>query len=329
MNKLKIFLIVCLVGVLAMTPGYAVVKKVAQTGLQFLKIDMSPRAAAMGGSYIMVNDDATSMFYNPAGLAKMQQKFHLFSAQTQWIADISYIGVGAAYNAGNWGTFGLSYVGSDYGDDIMGTRYDAGSAQGFVDTGSLDVGAYAIGLSYGKSLTDKFSIGLQIKYASQQLGENLLPAGTTEQNKVSGLAYDFGTIFYPGFKSFRMGMAIRNFSPEFKYVQEGFELPLTFVLGFAMDIMDLMGEHKSPLILSVDALHPRDFTERIHVGAEYTLLEMISLRAGYKFNYDNESLCAGVGFQKDVGGIKLDVGYSYGAMEYFDAINRIAVGISF
>jgi hypothetical protein len=329
MNKWKILFIACMAVVLAMTPGYAVVKKVAQTGLQFLKIDMSPRAAAMGGAYVMVNDDATAMFYNPAGLAKMRDKMHIFSTQTQWIADISYIGIGAAYNLDNWGTFGLSYLGSNYGDDIIGTRYDGGSAQGYTETGTIDIGAYAIGLSYAKSLTDKFSIGGQVKYAYQKLGENLLPNGSTAQNEVSGLAFDLGTIFYPGFKSFRMGMSIRNFSPEFKYVQEGFELPLTFTLGFAMDVMDLMGEHKNSLIVAVDAIHPRDYTERIHLGAEYTLMEMISLRGGYKFNYDNEGLCAGVGLKKELGGVKLDIGYSYGEMEYFDAVSRISIGLAF
>ena len=329
MNKLKVLIIVCIAGALLTVPALAVVKKVAQTGLQFLKIDMSTRAAAMGGSYIVVGNDATAMFYNPAGLAKMESRIDAFVTQTQWIADISYIGGGLAYNAGNWGTFGVSYLTSDYGGSIMGTRYDPTTAKGFIDTGELKVGAYALGFSYAKALTNKFTLGGQIKYCYQQLGENLVPEGPTNKNEVSGLAYDFGTIFYPGFKSFRLGMTVRNFSPEFKYVQEGFELPMTFVIGVAMDVMDLMGEHQNPLLVSIDATHPRDYTERVHVGAEYTYMNLVSLRAGYKFNYDMEGLTAGIGFQKKLGGIGLNIGYAYSDVQYFDAVHRISLGVSF
>jgi len=329
MKKINFILIVICIGFICLTPLYSAINKTAQTGLQFLKIDMGARAAAMGGSYLMVGEDATAMFYNPAGLAKLQHKYDFFATQTNWIADINYIAGGLAANIGNIGTFGISYVAADYGDDIVGTRYDATTEQGYTLTGNLNVGAYGIGLSYAKGLTDKFSIGGQVKFVSQQLGENRLSTGKTVKNEVSGVAYDFGTIFYPGFKSFRFGMTIRNFSPEFKYVEEGFELPLTFIIGFAMDVLDFMGEHQNNLLVSIDATHPRDYSERIHLGAEYLFMDMIALRAGYKFNYDVEGLSAGVGLQKDIGSLKLDVGYSFSESEYFDAVNRISFGFSF
>jgi len=112
-------------------------------------------------------------------------------------------------------------------------------------------------------------------------------------------------------------------------VEEGFELPLTFIIGFAMDVLDFMGEHQNNLLVSIDATHPRDYSERIHLGAEYLFMDMIALRAGYKFNYDVEGLSAGVGLQKDIGSLKLDVGYSFSESEYFDAVNRISFGFSF
>lgn len=327
MKKSCIILFVFLVGLLSLTPLYAI-NKTAQTGLQFLKVDVGARAAAMGGSYAMVGDDATAMFYNPAGLAKIENNIDFFAARTEWLADISYNAGGIAKNFGTFGTVGISYIAADYGDDIMGTRY-ANTEEGFVSTGALDVGAYAIGISFAKAMTNKFSIGGQIKYCSQHLGSNLLSDGSTMENKVSGTAYDFGTIFYPGFHSFRLGMTIRNFSPEFKYVEEGFELPLTFVLGFAMDVLDLLGDHQNQLLVSLDASHPRDYSERIHIGAEYLFMDMLALRAGYKFNYDVEGLSAGVGFQKDLGGLLLKVGYSFSDSEYFDAVNRVSFGIGF
>jgi hypothetical protein len=325
----RVFIVIFIL-FMVFTPPLMAVNKTAQTGLQFLKVDVGARAAAMGGSYYLIGTDASAMFYNPAGLARMQSNVDVFIANTQWIAGIEYYAGGIAKNLGKWGSIGISYAAGSYGDDIMGTRYDPTTEQGYELTGKLDMSAYAFGISYAKSMTEKFTIGGQVKYAYQQLGENLLSSGEVEKNDVSGLAFDFGTVFYPGFKSFRFGMSIRNFSPEFKYVEEGFELPLTFSIGVAMNLLDLMGdEYGSSLLFSVDALHPRDYSERINMGLEYTVLEMFSLRAGYKFNYDIESFTAGVGFNKDFGNVIIDLGYAYSEMEFFDAVNRISFRLSF
>jgi hypothetical protein len=328
MNKRSLFIIIIFLISISVIPGHSTIKKLAQTGLQFLEIDINARAAAMGGAYIMIGQDATAMFYNPAGVARMQSNFDVIASRTQWFADISYSAGGIAKNFGSWGTVGLSFITADYGE-IIGTRV-ASTEKGFTETGSVDVGAYVVGLTYAKGLTEKFTVGGQVKYASQHLGENLLSDGTTVNNEVSGLAFDFGTIFYPGFKSFRFGMSIRNFSPEFKYQQEGFQLPLTFLIGFGMDMLDFLGEHEnSSLLLGIDAQHPRDYTERVHVGLEYTYQNLISLRGGYKYNYDEEGLTAGVGFNIQSGNLGFKVGYSYSEFGVFDGINRFDVGFTF
>lgn len=326
MKKFILIILLCLL--IGAIPAHAVIKKVAQTGLQFMKVDVGTRAAALGGSYTVIGNDASAMFYNPAGIGKMDKKAEVFVTQTQWIADITYNAGAVAFNAGNLGIFGLSFITADYGE-ILGTRV-AATEKGFEDTGTLDVGAYAIGLTYARQITDKFIVGGQIKYCYQQLGENRMnTAGTVSKNEVNGLAYDFGTIFYPGFKSMRFGMSIRNFSQQFKYRQEGFQLPLTFTLGVAMDVMDFVGEHENPLVVSIDASHPRDYTERILIGAEYTLFNMLSLRGGYKMNFDEEGLTGGVGFKTELSGIRLDLGYSYSDFGVFDMVNRISVGVAF
>ncbi len=329
MKKLIVLLTVVFLSAVLVMPVHAVIKKVAQTGFQFLKLDVGARAAAMGGAFMMVGNDANAMFYNPAGLAKMTSSFDFMAAQTKWVADITYNAGGIVKNFGNWGTVGLNYLAADYGGGFVGTQVSS-SLQGYVETGSLDVSAYAMGLTYARPLTDKFSIGATVKYVSQQLGQSVITAGSSAvENKVSGVAYDIGTIFYPGFKSFRLGMSIRNFSAQMKYQQEGFQLPLTFTIGLAMDVMDLLGEHKNPLVLAVDAIHPRDYTERIHVGGEYWFMNMIAIRAGYKFNYDVEGLTAGIGAKYAVAGVNLKFDYSYSDFGSFDAVNRFCVGIGF
>jgi hypothetical protein len=222
---------------------------------------------------------------------------------------------------------GLSGIFADYGT-IEGTRV-ASNDQGYEETGNVNVGAYSVGLSYARNLSTKFSVGGQIKYVAQHLGSNLMPGGSTTDNKVSGLAYDFGTIFYPGFKSFRFGMNIRNFSGEFKYQQEGFQLPLTFTIGVAMDVLDLFGQHKNSLLVAVDAVHPRDYTERLNIGGEYCFMNMVSLRAGYKYNYDEEGLTLGAGLKYKLSSVQAHLDYAYAAGNVFNAVNRFSLGFSF
>ena len=327
MKKLTLIITVIVLCIALIMPAHAVMKKLAQTGLQFLKIDMSPRAAAMGGSYMMVGADATALFYNPAGIVYSGNSLDFFASQTEWVAGISYTASALTKNMGNLGTFGVSVVYANYGDDIEWTERSTVAA-GFVDLEDpVDVGAYAIGVAYGRQLTNKFSIGGQIKYATQKLGSSVQETGLYEDNKVSGLAYDFGTIFYPGFKSLRIGMAIRNYSAQFEYEEEAFQLPLTFTIGAAMDVLDFMGEHENALLLSVDAVHPRDYTERVNVGAEFLLMDMFAIRAGYKYNYDEEGLTLGAGLNYTLSGLNVKIDYAYSPMSNFDTVNRFSIGI--
>jgi hypothetical protein len=156
-----------------------------------------------------------------------------------------------------------------------------------------------------------------------------MPDGSNKDNKVSGLSFDFGTLFYPGWKSFRFGMSVRNFGAEFEYEKESFELPLTFSLGIGMNVLDIFDMENQTLLLTVDAIHPRDYTERVNIGAEYILMDLIALRGGYKTNHDNEGFTAGIGIYYEVSGFNLKFDYAYADQQYVDGINRFSLGFSF
>ncbi len=259
----------------------------------------------------------------------MDNSLDFTSTLTNWIAGINYGGAAVVKNLGIWGNVGASVVYSDYGE-IEGTIV-SGNEQGYESTGNVDVGAYAVGISYARSLTTRFSIGGQIKYAYQHLGSNVVEeGGASQKNEVSGLVFDFGTIFYTGFLSHRIGMSVRNFSPQFEYEETPFDLPLTFNIGTAMDILDLIKpDHTNPLILSIDAVHPRDFTERVHIGGEYWYNDIIALRGGYLFNYDEQSFSAGIGLKQTIMGMDIKVDYAYSAFGIFSSVNRFSFGLQF
>ncbi len=299
-------------------------EKVAQTGCKFLDVGAGARACGMGEAYTVLGQDANALFYNPSGIGKIDKNFDLAVGRTEWIADIEYISVAGVINGGVWGNFGFSVIAPDYGI-IQGTRV-IDNAQGFEYTDTLDINAFCAGVGYAREFTDKFTVGAQIKYVAQQLGWNIIETDTVD-NEISTLSYDFGLLFYPGFKSFAFGMSVRNFSPRVTYEQIGFEMPLTFSLGIGLDALDfLMEEHPNySFKIGAEMLHPRDWQEQFHLGGELGYLDMIFLRAGYKFRYAQEGLNLGVGL--NIGGAKID--YSYSAFELFDIINRISVGLAF
>jgi hypothetical protein len=303
-------------------------EKVAQTGCKMLDVGAGARACGMGEAYTVVGQDANALFYNPSCIGEIEDRFDLSVGATQWFADINYGYLAAVYSAGVWGNFGVSVMAPDYGD-IYGAQIDTTAALDFRETGQVDVSTYSIGVAYAREFTDKFTVGAQIKYVMQHLGSSSDPANPEQmrENKISTLSYDFGLLFYPGFKSFAFGMSVRNFSPRVKYEMIGFELPLTFTLGIGADVLDYFGEHPDySLKVGVDMLHPRDWQEEYHLGGEFGYKDMIFLRAGYKFRYSQEGWNVGAGISF-AGNAKVD--YSYSEFRLFDWINRVSVGMTF
>ncbi len=86
-------------------------------------------------------------------------------------------------------------------------------------------------------------------------------------------------------------------------------LPLTFRVGFSVDALSLSGvdSETSKLNLAIEAAKPRDYSERIHLGAEYWYRDLLALRAGYRFNYDTEGLTLGFAIKYNV----FELGYSF------------------
>jgi len=306
-------------------------KKIAQTGMKWTSIPMGARSAAMGTAFTGVANDAGSLFSNPAGIAFCEGG-HLFLNQTQWIADISINSGAVSYNLPNIGTVGASFSAVDWGT-LNGTMR-SNNDQGYEETGTFSPTDFAIGLAYGRQLSSQFAVGGHLKYMHEELGstfEGTMDKPKEYNAKMSLIAFDFGTIYSTGYKSLKIGMVLQNFSQEAKYRSEQFPLPLTFKFGLAMNVLDFWlqegGEHR--LNLAVDAVHPRDYSERLHFGMEYGFKEMVFLRGGYKTNYDEESLSFGGGFLYGFSSFQLGIDYAYLHFDNFDAVQMFSFDFKF
>jgi len=336
-NTLLFFCISLIIGGLLISAGFTADKKLAQTGFQFLSVPIDARPVAMGEAFTTVAGNATSVFHNPANMALMTSFIDIGLNQNKWIADIDYISGCIAVNPlnGQFGTFAVSVLSVNYGE-FLGTMVDPNSDKGYMDTGTFEPSAYSVGLGYAKALTDRFSVGGHIKYVSQKLGSSELPGeagvNTTIDNEVDVLAYDFGTIYRTGYKSLVFGMTVRNFSQEVKYQTEGFQLPLTFKIGLSMNVFDffLEPDNTHTLLISVDALHPRAYSERINLGGEYVFMDMFAVRGGYMYNYDERDITFGFGFQpKLLGSFRIALDYAYTPFGIFDNVQIMSVRITY
>ena len=177
-----------------------------------------------------------------------------------------------------------------------------------------------IGISYARSLTEKFSVGFNAKYAA----EDLIRAST------STILFDAGLIFKTGFRSIQVGAVIRQFGPEVKFVESAYPIPQTFEIGLSGYLINgsdplIFSSPENKLLVSYAIVHPRDYEQQQVFGIEYSWNDIVYLRGGYKFNFDEESYTLGFGARYQ--GVHIDYSYvPYG--DFLNSVHRYTIGFS-
>jgi hypothetical protein len=242
--------------------------KAGTAGMTFLKLDVTARATALGGSFIGLSDDASCLYYNPAGMMKLKNIEAVLS-HNMYVADIQYTFAGFTYplpmlNA----SAGIQIAHLGTGDmDETTPLYPAGTGRTF---GASDT---YVGLSYAQMLTPKFFVGGTLKFIQENLADKSVFV-------VSG---DVGTYYDTGWESLVFGMSIRNFGANFEYIKEDTPLPMLFVFGASWTAMN-DGINKTVLLF--EAAHPSDNAEYVTLGCEYSYNDMFFARIGRKIDND-------------------------------------------
>jgi hypothetical protein len=311
-------------------------RKRGQTTMKFLSAPLGARATGMGDAMTAVEDRSTSIFYNPANAAFQTSLFDVSIGNVSWIADIDYqyAAMTFAPKNGLYGVIGFSFMGVDYGDLTETIRNN--SELGYEVLGTYNPNAIAFGLSYARAISSQFSVGANIRYVDVNLAN--APIGLSEgslirqQFEKQTYTVDFGVLYKTGFESLNFAMSVRNYSNEVTYIQDTQELPLTFRIGLAMNVLDLTSVNSDmhKLLVSVDANRPRDYFEQLMVGAEYAFMDRLFLRGGYTFPTDEQGISMGVGVNLPFAtryGIRAD--YSHTTFGVFNSVNRLSVQLSF
>jgi long-subunit fatty acid transport protein len=130
-------------------------EKVGTIGGQFLKLGVGARAVGMGAAFASVADDASSVYWNPAGVARITRNVININ-HCDWAADISFSQAGYVFDPQYVpGTMAI-HVRSLYMPEqpVRTVTEPEGTGEKF------DNGDVAAGVTYARSLTDKFSAGI-------------------------------------------------------------------------------------------------------------------------------------------------------------------------
>ena len=300
----------------SLSEGAKSFEKVGTIGGQFLKIGIGARATGMGGAFVSVADDVSSIYWTPAGIARINGSAVSLN-HLSWPADIALDQAAYVFSLGFMpGTLAVGARALTIDDmPVRDVTHPDGTGQTF------DAGDMAFTLTYARSLTDKFSTGVNFNWIHSGLADY-------SDNTV---AFDFGTLYDTGFRSLKIGMAIQSIGADFKFVDDpesdSVKLPILFRVGMSMNVYS-SGQHS--LLSAAEFSHPPDNSERLNWGGEYAFRNFFFLRGGYNFNYDSEALAGGLGVKFPVSGsteARLD--YSYTDMQILGAAHRISLDLGF
>jgi long-subunit fatty acid transport protein len=316
------------------------VSKVGITAAPFLEIGVGARAIGMGSAYVGTANDASSLYWNPAGIARLTRP-EVLLVHTQWIADMRFDFVGVVLPLGRSGTLGASITSLGM-DDMMVQTVDMPEGTGeFFSAGDI-----AMALSYAFNLTDRFSIGFTGKFIQQHIWKE----------SAWGVALDVGTLFTTGFRGLRIGATLSNFGTDMKMSgkdllvyhdidenimgnnervfaelkTESWPLPLNFQIGVAMELFQ---DKSHRLTMATDAVHPSDNMELVNMGMEYSFREMVFFRVGYQSVFlkdSEEGLTLGGGvWIRFLRNIQIRMDYAYADFGRLQNAQRLSIGIVF
>ncbi|MBI2788088.1 MAG: PorV/PorQ family protein [Elusimicrobia bacterium] len=239
--------------VAAMMLAFAAQASWAAETASFLDIGVGARGLGMGGAYTALTDDAGALYWNPAGLSRLEKRE--FTASHAEIFESTRLDFLAYAHPTSQGTFaaGLTYLsqGTVDGRDSLGRQ-----------TTGFDASDAAISLGYARKL-EIADLGAAFKYLRSHIG------GTEAQ----GAALDIGA--KRAFDRVSVGAALRNLGPGLKFQDQRNDLPLRLALGAAYAFA---GGHAA----AAEVVNgPRGAGTDASFGGEYQAIKNVYLRAGY------------------------------------------------
>ncbi len=261
----------------------------------FLKINVGARAVAMGGAFTGLADDEASLYYNPGGIANVEEDRFIIGYHNYFV-DIQsgFGGVIKRLNPDNVLATYISYL--NYGEFIETDTLGQETGETF---GGGDL-LWAV--SFARKINYNLSVGVTAKFIYEKL----------QDYSSTGMAFDMGARYAGNRERWTVGMAIQNLGTQFSALgDEKYDLPLTVRSGISYRPVGL------PLILASDIIIPVDNKVSIAIGGEYHEFKPFYMRLGWNSfgsNYrtgDSDDSWAGFGVGVGFDYRRLHIAYAF------------------
>ncbi len=329
---------VILAAALAAGPAHAQ-SKVGTTIGAFMGIEPSARIAAMGNAGVALNGGIQGVYYNPAAMGSVLQPGFQFT-HSLWFADISYDYAAAALPLHGNGTLFASVTALNSGEiDVRTVDQPLGTGERYT------VSDVALGLGYGRQITQRFAAGIQVNFMNETIWHSSVHALTFS----AGTAYrlmENGTVIGASLSNFGTNsafhgrdLAIQYDNDPSQYGDNGalpgnqttdqFPVPIVFRVGLSFP-HDLGPD--SRVLLAADATHPNDNSESVNLGGEWSWKNTLALRAGYQTLFQKDSELGptlGVGLGGSMGETKFRFDYAWAHHTRLQETHRMTFALSF
>ena len=208
-----------------------------EAAAEFLLISPGARAGGMGEANVAIANDATSVFWNPAGLGYLEgHEFQIM--HTNWLpqfnmSDLYYDFACYVHSIEDVGTFGISATYLSLGEQVR-------TGENNEQLGTFSAYNMAVGASYGTKIRENLSLGLTLKFIHLKLAD----AGTGEEKgkgSASTVALDFGVLYHPEFaEKMTIGANLSNMGPKVAFidVDQADPLPTNMKVGCSYRFLD-------------------------------------------------------------------------------------------
>ncbi len=286
----------------------------------FLKNGTGARAIAMGGAFTGLADDELSLYYNPGGLNTFHGARGVLGYQ-DFIAGIQS-GFGAYVHPLDSTRSLAGYVNYITYGEFIRTNTNG------VEEGTFGASTMVFGGAYGQRITERFSVGGVAKFIYRKLDSYTatgvaVDLGARYQIKTPGLRRSRRS---PGFGS--AGIAVQNLGSvlsTYTADAEKGDLPVVVRAGVG-------GAPKGiPVTFAADVIYPTDNDVYFALGAEYTRIRHLALRAGWTSfgsNFKttgNESALGGFSFGLGFTQKQLGISYAFSPMNDLGEAHRVTL----
>ncbi|MDD5688209.1 MAG: PorV/PorQ family protein [Elusimicrobia bacterium] len=286
---------------------------VGSSTMQFLKLGVGAKQEGMGGAQAAVAEDVNSVYWNPAGLGSVSAT-ELSFMHLSHFEGISYEYLAIGHPISEDSTIGLQIMYLNYGsirktlEDVYGAYDTAGSLGNY---SAKDMGG---AISYGKQVDETINIGGSLKMVSQKI----------DTDSASGFGLDLGAEYVPVKGGIQLGLAVQNIGG--KVGSDSLPGNIKAGLGKKLSVF----ESENNLTIAADINYGLDTDSmRENIGMELLIAEMLSIRAGYKIGYDEESYTLGGGFKIAGESSSFDMDYAFIPTKDLGDTHRISLGIRF